>query len=67
MTEKIKVLLVDDEPLVLDSLREIVARDGKYEVSLAENGRMAMEVANKDNFAVIITDLMPLDAVWRPV
>ena len=61
MTEKIKVLLVDDEPLVLDSLREIVARDGKYEVSLAENGRMAMEVANKDNFAVIITDLMLMD------
>jgi DNA-binding NtrC family response regulator len=61
MTEKIKVLLVDDEPLVLDSLREIVVRDGKYEVSLAENGRMAMEMANSENFAVIITDLMLMD------
>lgn len=61
MTEKPKVLLVDDEPLVLDSLREIVVRDGKYQVSLAENGRMAMELAATENFAVIITDLMLRD------
>ncbi len=56
-----KVLLVDDEPLVLDSLREIVVRDGKYEVSLAENGRIAMDMINSENFAVIITDLMLMD------
>src|SRR3990172_9637856 len=61
MTGKHKVLLVDDEPLVLDSLREIVVRDGKYQVSLAENGRKAMEMANSENFAVIITDLMLMD------
>ena len=56
-----KVLLVDDEPLVLDSLREIVERDGKYQGSLAENGRVAMEKAIADDFAVIITDLMLTD------
>jgi len=61
MIEKYKVLLVDDEPLVLDSLREIVVRDGKYQVSLAENGRKAMEMTNTENFAVIITDLMLMD------
>ncbi len=61
MAEKHNVLLVDDEPLVLDSLREIVERDGKYQVSLAENGRIAMEMANTENFAVVITDLMLMD------
>ena len=61
MSEKPKVLLVDDEPLVLDSLRAIVSRDEKYHVSIAENGRMALEIAGNENFSVIITDLMLTD------
>ena len=61
MTEKPKVLLVDDEPLVLDSLRAIVSRDNAYEVSLAESGAKALEMMGGEQFAVIITDLMLMD------
>jgi len=61
MTAKPKLLLVDDEPLVLDSLQEIVNREEKYRVSIAENGRIALEMAQSEEYAVIITDLMLKD------
>jgi DNA-binding NtrC family response regulator len=61
MTAKPQVLLVDDEPLVLDSLREIVCREGKYHVDLAENGAVALEKALQEQYSVIITDLMLKD------
>jgi DNA-binding NtrC family response regulator len=55
---KPKVLLVDDEPLVLDSLREIVVHADKYQVTVAENGKKALDRATGEEFSVIITDLM---------
>ena len=61
MGAKPNILLVDDEPLVLDSLQEIVNREGKYRVSIAENGRIALEMARSEEYAVIITDLMLKD------
>ncbi len=61
MPAKSKLLLVDDEPLVLDSLHEIVNREGKYQISLAESGAKGMELARRDDFAVIVTDLMLRD------
>lgn len=61
MTAKPKVLLVDDEPLVLDSLRAIVSRDGRYDVRLAESGRAALDILAGESFSVIITDLMLMD------
>lgn len=61
MNEKPKVLLVDDEPLVLDSLREIVSREGLYQVHVAESGRIGQKLALNEPFALIITDLMLKD------
>ncbi len=61
MPTKPKVLLVDDESLVLDSLREIVSRDGKYHVNIAENGKIGLELIRGEDHAVIITDLMLKD------
>lgn len=61
MTAKPRVLLVDDEPLVLDSLRAIVGRDGRYDVRLAESGHAALDLLAGDSFSVIITDLMLMD------
>ena len=54
-------MLVDDEPLVLDSLRQLINRDDNYTVVLAENGKAALETASRDNFSVVITDLMLKD------
>ena len=42
MSTKAKILLVDDEPLVLDSLHAIVNGEEKYDVDLAENGNIAI-------------------------
>lgn len=58
MGTKAKVLLVDDEPMVLDSLREILSREDKYQIDLAESGAIALDKALQDGYSVIITDLM---------
>ena len=61
MDSKPKILLVDDEPMVLDSLNAIVCRDDSYQVDLAENGMVALEKIQQGDYAVIITDLMLKD------
>jgi len=61
MDSKPRVLLVDDEPLVLDSLSEIVRREDKYHTDLAENGEIALSKIQQGSYAVIITDLMLKD------
>ncbi len=55
------ILLVDDEPLVLDSLRELVAHEEKYHVSTAESGKIALEMTAREDYSVVITDLMLKD------
>ncbi len=61
MMIRTQILLVDDEPLVLDSLREIVGSENKYEIGVAQNGGMALELAARENYSVVITDLMLKD------
>ncbi len=61
MITKPRVLLVDDESLVLDSLHAIVSHEGKYEIDLAENGTIALKKFLEDDYCVIITDLMLKD------
>lgn len=58
MPEMTNVLLVDDEPFVLDSTRELIRRDGRYEVHGAESGKKALELVESEQYAVIIMDLM---------
>ena len=55
------ILLVDDEPLVLDSLRELVTHEEKYNVTTAENGKIALEMTSREDYSVVITDLMLKD------
>jgi DNA-binding NtrC family response regulator len=61
MQLKPRILLVDDEPLVLDSLRELVSREDKYQIEVAENGTIALNKALRDQYSVILTDLMLRD------
>ncbi len=61
MSSKARVLLVDDEPLVLDSLHAIVSREQTYDADLAENGTIALQKALQEDYSVIITDLMLRD------
>lgn len=61
MDSKPRVLLIDDEPQVLESLHEIVDREKKYQIVLAESGTAGLEKVDNEDYAMIITDLMLRD------
>ncbi|MCS6989230.1 MAG: response regulator [Chloroherpetonaceae bacterium] len=48
------ILLVDDEPLVLNSMRDLLEVD--YVVHTADNGQKALEILSKHPIKVLITD-----------
>jgi CheY-like chemotaxis protein len=51
------ILIVDDEPLIIDTLAEILTWDG-YEVSRADNGATALELISERKPDVLLIDLM---------
>jgi len=53
---KAKILIVDDEELVRDSLEEILRLEG-YEVQAAGNGEAAIQALQRENFDLILLDL----------
>jgi DNA-binding response OmpR family regulator len=60
MTEKKKVLAVDDEPNILMSIEFILEMEG-YEVHIARDGEEALEVAGRVRPDLILLDVnMPL-------
>jgi DNA-binding NtrC family response regulator len=52
-----RVLLVDDDPLVLAGFREILTREG-YDIAAVFSGREAIEKLETDDFDVVLTDLL---------
>ncbi|MFM1744339.1 MAG: hypothetical protein RLZZ630_276 [Bacteroidota bacterium] len=56
-SDKIKILLVDDEPDILEFMEYNLAKEG-YEVLLAKNGKEAVEVAKRERPQLIILDIM---------
>ncbi|MFH2058816.1 MAG: response regulator [Pseudomonadota bacterium] len=60
MTDKKTLLILDDEPLVLDSLEAFFEDEG-YTVFTAENGKQGLDIFFKENIDVVLTDLrMPV-------
>jgi len=59
-----RILAVDDEPVVLDSLRKILVLDG-YSVDTVESGQEALGLIQKRDYDFVFTDLkMPgLDGI----
>lgn len=55
-----KVLIVDDEPRICDSLR-ILLTDQDYEVCTAGSGREALEFLSKNIFDVVLMDIVMPD------
>jgi DNA-binding response OmpR family regulator len=53
----IRILVVDDELLIREILRQALIMDG-YEVETAANGNEAMKLFNAGEFDLVITDLM---------
>jgi len=51
-----KILIVDDEPAIRSVLREILEYE-KYEIEEAENAKMALEIIEKQEFKLILSDI----------
>jgi two-component system alkaline phosphatase synthesis response regulator PhoP len=51
------ILIVDDEPVIVDSLAYSLRREG-YEVSVAENGPDALDLFERDHPDLIVLDIM---------
>jgi DNA-binding NtrC family response regulator len=52
-----KILVVDDEPRIVNSLEVILSEKG-YVVSKASSGNEAIELIRKDNYSIVIADLI---------
>jgi len=57
MKKKVKILVVDDEAIMRDSLRDWLS-DAGYQVLTAENGSQALEVIEKGKPGIVIADLV---------
>jgi len=51
-----KILIVDDEMIIRSFLTETLKRRN-YEIKAAENGKKAIEILEKENFDLVITDM----------
>jgi DNA-binding NtrC family response regulator len=52
-----KILLIDDEPEMLNSLKKILSQRKEFSIDLAQDASFAMEIIKENNFDLIITDL----------
>jgi len=57
MKRKAKILVVDDEAIIRDSLRDWLS-DAGYQVFTAENGHQALEIMEKERLGIVIADLV---------
>jgi two-component system cell cycle response regulator len=55
--EKARILIVDDDPLVLELLGISISAFG-FDFVAANNGREAMEILKEQEFTIVITDMM---------
>ncbi|MPM65140.1 Sensory transduction protein regX3 [bioreactor metagenome] len=66
MTAKKSILVVDDEPKILDVITSFLASKG-YTVHTAENGQKALEIFEKNNISLLVLDLMLPDVSGEEV
>ena len=51
-----KILIADDDSLIRNFLRDTLIRKN-FEIFLAENGKIAIDLIKEENFDLIITDM----------
>lgn len=56
MADNIKILVVDDEPIVIRSAKRVLSAEG-YDVEGAAGGREAIYMMEKNNYTLVLTDL----------
>jgi YesN/AraC family two-component response regulator len=52
-----KILIVDDEELIRELLKEIIEGFYSVEVDIAEEGRQALELCNQNDYKLVLTDI----------
>lgn len=52
-----KILIAEDEPIMLKTMELKLKRDG-HQVSIANNGRDAIQLITDNDFDLVITDIM---------
>lgn len=57
MNQEFKILIVDDEPDILEFLKYNLNKEG-YKVFVADNGNSALEIINLENPHLILLDIM---------
>ncbi len=57
MTKKSKILIIDDDPRMCESLKELLGREG-YKIRTKNNGSAAIEVLTKESFDLVLTDIV---------
>ena len=62
--ENHEILLVDDDPFILQSIGPALEKDG-YTVATAESGEKAIEMISERDFDLVLTDLVmdPIDGI----
>ncbi len=58
--ENYKILLVDDDPFILQSIGPALVKKG-YEVATAESGQEALDILDKSTFDLVLVDLIMED------
>lgn len=53
--EKLKIIVIDDEPIVGKRLKPALEKSG-YEVEFYDNGTAALERLDQTNFHIVVTD-----------
>jgi DNA-binding NtrC family response regulator len=56
LSEKLRVLVLDDEPIVGKRLKPALEKKG-YEVEIFEDGRAALQRIDESTFDVVVTDV----------
>ena len=56
MTEKIDILFIDDEPMLLDISKKYLHLAGNYEITTVESAIIGLELINQHQYDVIISD-----------
>ncbi len=67
MKKKVKILVVDDETIMRESIRDWLSDVG-HQVLIAENGPQALEIIEREKPGIVISDLvMPgMDGIELP-
>ncbi len=55
--ETIKALVIDDEQIVLDSVKRILTTEANYEVDTSLSGRQGLEKAIQESYDIVLTDI----------